>query len=155
MEHIVFVSEDWAIGFNFGQQQGKFRGRVRGGADIDFADMDVNNYHGIFTYNFGDEDSEVRPYLFGGLGATQYMPGDIEGVPIDSLTKFSTTWGSGVKLYASDHFGFKGGVRWTPTYMKTTAGGVWCSPWWPTCWVVGNDHFSHQFELSGGVVVRF
>lgn len=152
----VFVSEGWSLGFNYGRQESKLRGRVQGGSDIDFTDMAVNNYHGTFTYNFGDEDSSVRPYIFGGLGATNYSPSSIEGNSIESRTRFSTTWGGGVKLFASEHFGFKGGVRWTPTYIKTTPGGTWCSPWWPWhCWIVGNDHFSHQFEFSGGVVARF
>jgi len=152
----VFLTEGWALGFNFGQQQSKFRGRVRTGSDIDFTDMNINNYHGLFTYNFGDEDSEVRPYIFGGLGATQYSPSDINGTQINSRTRFSTTWGGGVKFFPSDHFGFKGGVRWTPTYITTTPGGTWCSPYWPwNCWIVGNDHFSHQFQFSGGIVARF
>ena len=152
----VFLSENFSLGFNFGQQQGKLRGRVRNGADIDFTDMDVNNYHGIFTYNFGDEDSDIRPYIFGGLGATQYSPNDIDGVPVDSRTRFSTTWGGGAKFFVSDHFGFKGGVRWTPTYITSTPGGIWCSPLWPWyCWVLSDDKFSHQFELGGGVIARF
>jgi opacity protein-like surface antigen len=152
----VFLTEGWALGFNFGQQQGKLRGRVRAGEDVDFTDMNINNYHGLFTYNFGDEDSEMRPYIFGGLGATQYAPSDIEGNAISSRTRFSTTWGGGVKFWPSDNFGFKGGVRWTPTYITTTPGGTWCSPLWPwNCWVVGNDHFSHQFEFVGGIVARF
>lgn len=152
----VFLTENWALGFNWGQQQGKLRGRVQNGPDIDFTDMNVNNYHGIFTYNFGDEDSPIRPYIFGGLGATQYSPGSIDGVSIDSNTRFSTTWGGGAKFFVSEHFGFKGGVRWTPTYITTTPGGIWCNPYWPWyCWQVGNDHFSHQFEMGGGVIVRF
>ena len=32
----------------------------------------VYNYHGYFAYNFGDPDAAVRPYILGGLGATQY-----------------------------------------------------------------------------------
>ena len=66
----VFLTEGWAVGFNFAQQRGKLRARVQGDPDIDLADMNINNYHGIFTYNFGDEDSGIRPYIFGGLGAT-------------------------------------------------------------------------------------
>ncbi len=151
-----FLSENWALGFNWGQQRGKLRGRVRNDADIDFTDMNVNNYHGIFTYNFGEEDSGIRPYMFGGLGATQYSPGDIAGNSVSSRTRFSTTWGGGVKFFVSDHVGFKGGVRWTPTYITSTPGGMWCSPYWPWyCWVVSNDHFSHQFEMGGGIIARF
>ena len=32
----------------------------------------VYNYHGYFAYNFGDTDAAARPYILGGLGATQY-----------------------------------------------------------------------------------
>ena len=32
----------------------------------------VYNYHGYFAYNFGDTDAVARPYVLGGLGATQY-----------------------------------------------------------------------------------
>ena len=149
----VFVSEGWSLGFNYGRQDSALRGRARTGPDRDFTDMAVNNYHGTFTYNFGDEDEPLRPYIFGGLGATQYSPSDIDGQSVSGRTKFSSTWGGGVKYFASDNFGFKGGVRWTPTYITTTPGGMWCS--WYYCWHVGNDHFGHQFELSGGIVARF
>ena len=118
--------------------------------------MDINNFHGIFTYNFGDEDSDIRPYLFGGLGATHYDPGNIEGNSSKSSTRFSTTWGGGVKIFTSEHFGFRGGVRWTPTYITSTSSGIWCDPWYPwVCWHVSNDQFSHQFELGGGIIARF
>ncbi len=148
-----FLSEGFSLGFNWSRQDSKLRGRAVSAPDTDFTDMNVDNYHGIFTYTFGDEDLELRPYIFGGLGATHYAPGDIDGSPSNSRTKFSTTWGGGVKIYPTEHFGFKGGVRWTPTYITTTPGGTWCNPWY--CWYVGNDHFSHQFEFSGGVLARF
>jgi len=148
-----FLTEGWAVGFNYGRQHSALRGRAQSGPDKDFTDMAVNNYHGTFTYNFGDEDEQLRPYIFGGLGATQYSPSDIDGQSVSGRTKFSSTWGGGVKYFASDNFGFKGGVRWTPTYLTTTPGGMWCS--WYYCWNVGNDHFGHQFEFSGGIVARF
>ncbi|MEJ2111929.1 MAG: outer membrane beta-barrel protein [Acidobacteriota bacterium] len=151
-----FLTEGFSLGFNWGRQEGELKARGVQAADRKFADMDVNNFHGIFTYNFGGEDEEIRPYLFGGLGATHYDPGDIEGNPSNSLTRFSTTWGGGVKIFASEHFGFKGGVRWTPTYVTTTDSGLWCDPWYPWyCWYSGNDQFSHQFEFSGGIIARF
>lgn len=54
----------------------------------------------------GFDDSRMRPFIFGGLGATQYSPGDIHGFDIESSTRFSTTWGGGVKIYATDNLGF-------------------------------------------------
>jgi len=151
-----FLGENFSLGFNWGQERSKLRGRARGLEGIDFTDMNVNNYHGLFTYNWGEEDDALRPYFFGGLGATHYSPSEINGSAVDGSTKFSTTWGGGVKYFTSDHIGFKGGMRWTPTYITTTPGGTWCSPYWPwNCWIVGNAHFSHQFEMAGGIVVRF
>ena len=149
----IFLSEGFSLGFNWSQQDSKLRGGVRAGSDIDFTDMTVSNYHGIFTYNFGDEDSPIRPYLFGGLGATHYSPNDIDGSSVDSSTNFSTTWGGGVKFFPSEHFGFRGGLRWTPTYIGSTDAGYWCGFY--GCWIVSEAHYSHQFEMSGGIIARF
>jgi len=151
-----YLTEGFSLGFNWGRQESKLRAGARQARDRDFGDIDVNNFHGIFTYNFGDEDSPIRPYIFGGLGATYYDPGNFEGGSPSSLTRFSTTWGGGVKIFTSEHFGFKGGVRWTPTYITDTGGGIWCDPLWPwNCWYVGNSQYSHQFEMGGGIVARF
>jgi len=49
----------------------------------------------------GDEDSQMRPFFFGGLGAAQYSPGQIELNSSDGATRFSTTCGEGVKYYVS------------------------------------------------------
>jgi hypothetical protein len=150
------LSENFSIGFLINQQRSNLEGVIQGGEKIEFTDMSVNNYHGVFTYNAGDEDSEIRPYFLFGLGATQYRPSDIEGQSVDSRTRFSPTLGGGVKFFPSDHVGFQAGARWTPSYIKSDPGGVWCSPWWPwQCWVLANDHFSHQGEFSGGIIFRF
>jgi hypothetical protein len=124
------------------------------------ADLAVYNYHGAFVYNWGAPGARVRPFAFGGLGATHYAPGDLAITPIipgktsiDSATKFSTTWGGGVKVYAGP-VGVRIAGRWTPTYIQSNASGYWCDPWYG-CWVVGDAQYSQQFEFSGGVTFRF
>jgi opacity protein-like surface antigen len=150
------ASENFAIGFNFNQQDSNLEGRFQQSGKRNFVDMKVRNYHGIFTYNVGYEDAPMRPFFFGGLGATQYAPGSIEGNSSDSSTRFSTTWGGGVKFFVSENIGIKGTGRWTPTYIKSDPAGVWCNPWYPwSCWVVGEANYSHQFEMSAGVTFRF
>lgn len=150
------LTEHFALGFNFGQEQSTLRARVTGLEGLDITDMDVNNFHGIFTYNFGDEDQPLRPYIFGGLGATSYSPSPVEGENIDGGTRFSTTWGGGVKYFTTDHLGFRGGVRWTPTHINSDAAGIWCSDYknWG-CWQLSNGNYSHQFELNAGIMLRF
>ena len=150
----VFVTENTEIGFQWSQQDSTLEGK--GATRRDFADMKVNNYHAIFTYNWGDGDASTRPFLFGGIGATNYSPSDAMGNAVDSETKFSTTWGGGVKVYPSPRVGFSFTARWTPTYIKSDPAGVWCSPYWPGgCFLLSEANYSNQLELSGGVSLRF
>lgn len=150
-----FLNDNMEVGFLFGQQQSELeiKGPV---AKESVTDLDVRNYHGVFTYNFGEYDSVVRPFFMGGIGATQYKPGDIMGNSVEGNTKLSTTWGGGVKLYPSEHVGIQAMARWTPTYIKSDPAGIWCSPYWPfACWPVSNAQYSNQFEFSAGVALRF
>jgi hypothetical protein len=114
----------------------------------------VYNYHGYFAYNFGASDAKVRPYLLGGLGATQYGSLDTAAGSIGGETQFSSTWALGLKMFPSPRFGLRLETRWTPTYIKTDPEGYWCDPYWG-CYTVGEAEFSNQFEVSGGIVIRF
>jgi hypothetical protein len=152
-----FVNENLEIGGLFSQQQSKM---VIGGAtERELGDWNVSNYHGYFAYNSGASDSKARFYVLGGLGATSYgsltfttvagQPRDIGG-----QTKFSTTWGAGVKVYPGQRVGLKLGARWTPTYIKSDATGWWCDPYWG-CYTVGDAQYANQFEFTGGLSFRF
>ncbi len=147
----VFVTENAEVGFLWNRQESKLEGK--GTTTTEFADMPIYNYHGVFTYNFGESDAQARPFLFGGLGATQYKPEDVNGVNVSSETVFSTTWGGGVKVYPSPSVGVTAMARWTPTYIKSDPAGYWCGFY--GCYLVANTQYSNQFELSGGVSFRF
>ena len=152
----LLVTENIGLGFEFAEQSSSLEGNIVGGGKQTFTDMKVRNYHGTFTYNLGDPDEKLRPYFLGGLGATQYSPSDIEGQSVGGDTRFSSTWGGGVKYFATNNVGLRFGARWTPTYINSEASGLWCSPWYPwNCWVVGSPNYSNQFELTGGVTLRF
>jgi opacity protein-like surface antigen len=152
-----FLTPNVEIGGLFSQQKSKMV--IGGTTSLELGDWTVDNYHGTFTYNFGDADSKVRPYLLGGLGATRYgslaftsLTGQAR--EIGGQTKFSTTWGAGVKLYPGKSVGLKLGLRFTPTYVKSDADGWWCDPYWG-CYVVGDAQYSNQFEFSAGIRFRF
>src|SRR5512134_3020138 len=49
----------------------------------------IYNYHGYLAYNFGDSDATVRPYILGGLGATQYGSLDTAVGEVGGETQFS------------------------------------------------------------------
>jgi hypothetical protein len=153
-----FVGENAEIGFMFTQQMSTLQ--IDGSSLIDVGDLKVNNYHGTFGYNLGDSDATVRPYFFGGLGATQF--GEVTYTKLvgggtgktGGDTQFSTTWGLGVKVYPSPSVGFRVGVQWTPTYIRSDAGGYWCDPYWG-CYMTGDPKYSNQWDLGGGISFRF
>ncbi len=161
----VALAETISVGFQFSQQLSTLEGGLQGGGKEDFADLSVYNYHGIFTFHLADQDSPLRPFFLVGLGATNYTASNAGGpvnLPqpgsreVESKTKFSTTWGGGVKFFPNPGIGFEFKARWTPTYIRSDLAGVYCSPFWPwSCWIVGNDQYSHQGEFGGGVVFRF
>ena len=150
-----FVTENVEVGFLYDQQDSTLE--IKGPTvKEELGDMKVRNYHGIFTYNWGDDRSVARPFLLGGVGATQYSPGDIMGAAVEGNTRFSSTWGGGIKIFPGENVGIQLMGRWTPTYIKSDPGGIWCSPFWPfACWPVSNPDYANQFEFSGGIALRF
>jgi hypothetical protein len=145
------------IGFLFGQQMSTLS--LTGTAIRDVGDLKVNSYFPYLAYNMGDEDAKARPYIMLGIGATNYgsvnytRTGGQTG-STGSNTQFAGTIGAGVRVYPSPKVGVQFGMQWTPTYIKSDAGGVWCDPWWG-CYVVGDAQYSNQFQFNGGVVFRF
>jgi hypothetical protein len=122
---------------------------------VELGDQKIYNYHGFIAYHFGDPDAKVRPYFLGGAGATQY--GGLTTIGNRELggeTQFSSTWALGVKLYPGSSVGILLEGRWTPTYIKSDSEGWWCDPYWG-CYVVGNAQYSNQWELAGGITLRF
>ena len=151
------VTENVEVGGLFNLQSTKLQ--LGGVVNRDFGDEKIYNYHGYLAYNFGPADAKVRPYLLGGLGATQYgaVSTSIGGQQRDigGNTQFSTTWAAGLKLFPGPNFGIRLEARWTPTYIKSDAAGWWCDPYWGYCYVVGDAQYSNQYEVGGGITLRF
>ena len=114
----------------------------------------VYNYHGYLAYNFGESDASVRPYVLSGLGATQYGSLDTAAGNVGGDTQFSSTWAAGLKIFPGRSFGIRLEGRRTPTYIKSDPEGYWCDPYWG-CYTVADAEYSNQFELSGGITLRF
>jgi len=144
------------IGFLFDQQATTLE--IGGTSTVEFGDVSIYNYHGYFAFNFGDYDAPARPYILVGLGATQYgsVSVNLGGTQrsIDGDTRFSGSLAAGLKLFPGPRFGLRAEARWTPTYIKSDAVGWWCDPFWG-CYVVGDSQYANQYELSGGIILRF
>jgi opacity protein-like surface antigen len=148
-----FVNRFSEIGFLMSQEQSTLLGSGGLQGQDELVDLDVNNYHGYFAYNIGF-NPQIIPYVLFGMGATHYVTGDIEGIDVENETKFSTTWGGGVKVFPSGKLGARFAGRWTPTYIKTDADGYWCDPYWG-CYTYGDVDYSNQFEMSAAALYRF
>jgi opacity protein-like surface antigen len=108
----------------------------------------LDQYHGDFLFSFAGHGSRLEPFILLGFGATN-MHGSGS-----STTKFSFGVGGGVKYFVSRHVGFRVQARYAPTYLYSTSGGVWCN-WWGYCWVIPNDHFLQQGDVTAGMIFRF
>lgn len=157
------ATQKFSIGFLWDKQNNKLNADLQGGGNFDLAENNTYNYHGVFTYHLGGEDSPIRPYFFGGLGATHFAGGKLllqvtpapTATSVSSETQFSTTWGGGVKFFPSKSVGVKLEMRWTPTYIKSDPEGIWCGGYYWGCWVVGESDYSNQFKMAAGVIFRF
>ncbi len=153
----VNVTPNSQVEFLWARQNSRLQADGPGGK-LPFSELGVYNYMFNYVYHLGHNDARVRPYFFGGLGATNYSFGDIlvagAAGNIDGETRFSTNFGGGVKFYFTPKIGAKVGLRWTPTYIKSEAAGVWCDPFYG-CWPLVDNQYSNQFETAGGITVRF
>jgi opacity protein-like surface antigen len=152
----VMVNPNTEVGFLYRRQITKLEA---GGTNTrEIGDLNIDNYHGYFTYYFGDPEAKFQPYFTGGFGATHFSDVNATTIVPATLkgeTQFSTMWGAGIQIHASHNVGFKGGFNWTPIYIKSDPSGWWCDPYWGGCYVVGNAQYANQFELFGAVTIRF
>jgi hypothetical protein len=106
-------------------------------------DVTIDQLQGSLVYQFGGEESRVRPFLTAGAGAAILSSPDL-----DSETKLSFGFGAGFKWLPSKRLGARLQAKYIPTYLNGK-GSDFCDPF-GFC-----QNWLHQFELTGGVVVRF
>jgi len=84
-------------------------------------DNDQFQFGGI--YMFRNSEVKLRPYAGAGLGFTHEA--NSNGNP--NRTAFSWNIGGGVKYFVSSHIGFRGDIRYMPTYGSSSL-GTYCDP---------------------------
>ena len=142
-------AENLGLEFLWNRQSTNASGSYSGGGTYPTkVGVTLDQFHGDFLFSLAGHGSKVEPFVLVGVGAT-----DMHGAG-NSTTRFSFGVGGGVKYFVSKHIGFRAQARYTPTYLYSTNGGVWCN-WWGYCWVVPNDHFLQQGDVTGGIVFRF
>ena len=110
--------------------------------------VNLDQYHGNVVFTFRAEKEKLRPFILFGMGATRAAGNR------SSETKFSFGIGGGAKYNFTDHMGVRLQARYTPTFVYSSASGVWCD-WYGFCFVIPNNHYLQQFDLTAGWVFRF
>jgi hypothetical protein len=147
-------SSSWgaSAGFFFSPRFGVEASWVRVGSGVELStaeatqemfDVTIDQLQGSFVYQLGSTDSRWRPFVCAGAGAAIFSSTDIEGE-----TKLAFNAGAGIKWLPSKRFGARLQARYTPTYLND-ASSDFCDPF-GFC-----QDWLHQFELLGGVVLRF
>jgi len=114
-----------------------------GQASQETFDVTIDQLQASLVYQLGGAESRIRPFVTAGAGASIFSSTDI-----DTETKLALNLGAGVKWLPSKRFGARLQAKYTPTYLNDK-GSDFCDPF-GFC-----QNWLHQFELTGGVVVRF
>ena len=123
-----------------------------GGTSRKLFTLDTNQYFANFLFHSSPREQKLRPFVLAGLGATNLHAASSSD---SSITRFAFALGAGAKYNFNRRFGMRLQAKWSPTYVTTTSGGFWCDPFWGGCWVVGDDHFLNEFDVSAGLTFRF
>jgi opacity protein-like surface antigen len=137
-----FFSDRWGAELSFSRQGSDLVIGTRAGS-AELFDMTLGLLHASAVYQFGSTDSSLQPFVLAGLGATFLSAEDLDGE-----TKFAWTVGAGVKWFPSKRVGGRVQARYVPTLLNDSSSSV-CDPF-GFC-----QGTLHQFELVGGVAVRF
>ena len=102
------------------------------------------------TYLFGDDDAKARPFVAVGLGLTRLLP---EPSGFSDETRFSASFGAGVKLWLGRHVGIRLEGRGFFTVLDAES-HTFC-PGNGTCVIRATSSEISQAEVRAGLILRF
>jgi hypothetical protein len=138
------LSTHWGAEVLWTQQKSALEGGTTSSDAFDFFTMTIRQLQGHVRYEFGARDAAVRPFVFGGLGATFFSADDLQ-----SETKLSIDYGAGLNYFAWRNVGMRAHVRFKPTFLDDKSAGDYCDPFgFCQSWLT-------QIEFAVGAVVRF
>ena len=112
-------------------------------------DSDIDQFQFGALYMFRSSEVKLRPYIVGGVGFTH--DSNSNGTP--NRTEFSWSIGGGVKYYLSRHIGFRGDVRYLPTY-GSSSNATYCDPFFG-CYNTRVSNYLNRANVVGGIIFKF
>lgn len=120
----------------------------------------TNSYFGAFHSNidqfqFGglymlrNSEHVLRPYAAASVGFTHEFNNNGNA----DRTAFSWSVGGGVKYSVSRHLGFRGDIRYLPTYGSTSQ-GQYCDLFFG-CYTANIHNYLHRGSFTGGLILKW
>ena len=138
-----FLTPNWGIEASFTQHYSSYDLTVNEEQGTLFS-IDIAQLHGDVVYEFGESGKRLRPFVFGGLGATFFSARDLP-----TETKLSAAVGGGAKMFLSPNVGIRAQVRYRPIWLGDDEEGDFCDPF-GFC-----QSMLRRFEFAAGVSFRF
>lgn len=110
-------------------------------------DNDQFEFGGI--YMFRSSEQKLRPFVGAGLGFAHESNSNGNA----DRTAFSWNIGGGVKYYATRHIGFRGDIRYMPTYGSSSQ-ATYCDPFYG-CYNANVRNYLNRANLAAGVIFKF
>jgi opacity protein-like surface antigen len=112
-------------------------------ATAELFDMTVSQLHATVAYQFRDAGALLRPFVFGGVGATSFSASGLQ-----DESKASWTVGGGLKWFVQRHVGLEVQARYKPTELRDRSSAI-CDPF-GFC----QGSLKH-LDVGAGAVLRF
>lgn len=134
----------WGAEVLWTQQKSALEGGTASSGAFDFFTMTVRQLQGNVLYEFRAGEAKVRPFVFGGIGATFFSAADLQ-----SETKLSLDYGGGLNYFVWRGIGMRAHARFKPTALHDQSAGDVCDPFgFCQSWL-------SQIEFAVGAAVRF
>lgn len=147
------LGEHYGVEFLWNQNKSSTFAQPNGGfSSVKLFTLSQNQYMGNFLFHLAPRDVRMRPFVLLGIGANALNP---ETHGVSGATRLVYSAGAGAKYNVSPHLGLRGQFKWSPTYITSTNAGYWCDPFWGGCWSVGHSHYLNEFDITGGITLRF
>jgi hypothetical protein len=148
----VPIADDGEIEVLWSRQPSRLRGT--GGFFVPGAqlfDLTLDTFQAGGAYLFGAPEDKLRPYIAVGLGVTLLAP---EPDGLDTETRFSASFGAGLKVWLSPRIGLKLEGRGFFTIIESDE-TVFCGSSVAPCLVAVSGTDLSQGEARVGIIFRF
>ena len=140
------ISQLFEVEFQYSQTNSAFQTQNDFGGGTTLGDLKIQYFLGYSTFNFGH--GRVVPYVTVGAGAAELTP-KVAGLNLSSDTRFTASFGAGLKVFLTPHFGLRFDGR---GYSTLLGDHTYPCGYYSTC---VNSSWLTNGDATGGIVIAF